>query len=156
MIETGSIHGGRSDCGRAVDRTILYPFWMDRLPPARFVAAGAAAGKVPRSSHMRIAVSGSHSLGKSTVVNDWVAAHPEYRREEEPYRALSLAGPYEIRFRDASTRLQNGIQMYYSISRVHRFSACTADVIFDRAPVDYIAYSVYTARQSGCPNGPRR
>lgn len=96
---------------------------------------------------MRIAVSGSHSLGKSTVVNDWVAAHPEYRREEEPYRALSLAGPYEIRFRDASTRLQNGIQMYYSISRVHRFSACTADVIFDRAPVDSIAYSVYTANQ---------
>lgn len=96
---------------------------------------------------MRIAVSGSHSLGKSTVVNDWVAAHPEYRREEEPYRALSLAGPYEIRFRDASTRLQNGIQMYYSISRVHRFSTCTADVIFDRAPVDYIAYSVYTANQ---------
>jgi len=43
---------------------------------------------------MRIAVSGSHSLGKSTVVNDWVAAHPEYRREEEPYRALSLDGPY--------------------------------------------------------------
>jgi len=37
--------------------------------------------------------------------------------------------------------------MYYSISRLHRFSTCTADVIFDRAPVDYIAYSVYTANQ---------
>jgi hypothetical protein len=24
---------------------------------------------------VRIAVTGSHSLGKSTVVNDWVAAH---------------------------------------------------------------------------------
>ncbi|MFM1890495.1 MAG: hypothetical protein RLZZ565_1252, partial [Planctomycetota bacterium] len=35
---------------------------------------------------MRIAISGSHSLGKSTVVHDWVTAHPEYRREEEPYR----------------------------------------------------------------------
>ena len=96
---------------------------------------------------MRIAVSGSHSLGKSTVVNDWVAAHPEYRREEEPYRALSLDGPYEIQFRDASTRLHNGIQMYYSISRAHRYSTCTANVIFDRAPVDYIAYSLYTANQ---------
>jgi hypothetical protein len=96
---------------------------------------------------MRIAVSGSHSLGKSTVVNDWVAEHPEYRREEEPYRVLSLASPYEIQFRDASTRLQNVIQMYYSISRVYRFSASTANVIFDRGPMDFIAYSVYTANQ---------
>jgi hypothetical protein len=96
---------------------------------------------------MRIAVTGSHSLGKSTVVHDWVAAHPEYRREEEPYRALSLDGPYEIRFRDASTRLHNGIQMYYCISRVHRYSTYTANVIFDRAPVDFIAYSLYTANQ---------
>ncbi len=94
---------------------------------------------------MRIAITGSHSLGKSTVVNDWIAAHPEYRREEEPYRALSLHGPYEIEFRDASTRLHNGIQMYYSISRVHRYSTNSADVIFDRAPVDAIAYSLYTA-----------
>jgi hypothetical protein len=94
---------------------------------------------------LRIAVSGSHSLGKSTVVTDWVGAHPEYLREEEPYRALGLHGPYEIRFRDESTRLQNGIQLYYSLSRVFRHSGPARPVIFDRAPVDYIAYSQYTA-----------
>jgi len=96
---------------------------------------------------MRIAISGSHSLGKSTVVNDWVAAHPEFRREEEPYRALALNGPYEILFREASTRLHNGVQMYYNISRVYRYSSPADDVIFDRAPVDYLAYSQYTANQ---------
>jgi len=94
---------------------------------------------------MRIAVTGSHSLGKSTVVNDWVRAHPEFLREEEPYRALGLHGPYEIRFRDESTRLQNGIQLYYSLSRVFRYSSTECPVIFDRAPIDYIAYSQYTA-----------
>ena len=94
---------------------------------------------------MRIAISGSHSLGKSTVVNDWVAARAGYRREEEPYRALGLHGPYEILFRDASTRLQNGIQLYYNISRIHRYGTPEDDVIFDRAPVDYLAYSQYTA-----------
>lgn len=94
---------------------------------------------------MRIAVSGSHSLGKSTVVNDWVSAHPGYRREEEPYRALGLHGPYEIRFRDASTRLHNGIQLYYCISRVNRYATSEDDVVFDRAPVDYLAYSQFTA-----------
>ncbi len=96
---------------------------------------------------MRIAISGSHSLGKSTVVNEWVDLHPHFLREEEPYRVLGLYGPYEILFGDASTKLHNGIQMYYNISRVHRYSNSTDDVIFDRAPIDYIAYSQYTADQ---------
>jgi len=96
---------------------------------------------------MRIAISGSHSLGKSTVVHDWVARHPDYLREEEPYRALGLYGPYEILFREASTKLHNGIQMFYSISRLHRFGLSTDRVIFDRAPIDYLAYSQYTADQ---------
>jgi hypothetical protein len=94
---------------------------------------------------MRIAVSGSHSLGKSTLVDDWVARHPEFIREEEPYRALGLHGPYQILFRDESTRLHNGIQLYYSLSRVYRYAAQSDEVIFDRAPVDYLAYSQYTA-----------
>lgn len=94
---------------------------------------------------MRIAVSGSHSLGKSTLVDDWVAHHPQFTREEEPYRALGLYGPYDILFRDESTRLHNGIQLYYSLSRVHRYAVSADDVIFDRAPVDYLAYSQYTA-----------
>ncbi len=97
---------------------------------------------------MRIAISGSHSLGKSTVVNDWVAAHPSYRREDEPYRVLGLRGPYEIRFREASTRLHNGLQMYYNIGRLHRYSSPADRVIFDRSPVDYLAYSQYTANQN--------
>ena len=96
---------------------------------------------------MRIAVSGSHSLGKSTVVSDWISAHPEFSREEEPYRALSLYGPYDIRFRDESTRLHNGIQLYYNISRVHLYARQEDNVIFDRSPIDYIAYSQYTADQ---------
>lgn len=96
---------------------------------------------------MRIAITGSHCLGKSTLVNDWVAAHPEYQREEEPYRALALYGPFDIAFREASTRLHNGIQLYYSISRIHRYASSRDAVIFDRSPVDYLAYSQYTANQ---------
>ena len=96
---------------------------------------------------MRIAITGSHSLGKSTVVNQWVDSHPSYRREEEPYRALGLYGTYTIDFREASTRLQNGLQLYYNIGRVQRYCLATDNVIFDRAPVDYLAYSMYTAAQ---------
>jgi len=94
---------------------------------------------------MRIAISGSHSLGKSTVVRDWLNSNPDYLWEDEPYRALSLNGPYEIAFQDESTRLHNGLQLFYSISRVHRYSSMTDNVIFDRCPIDYLAYSQYTA-----------
>ncbi len=92
---------------------------------------------------MRIAVSGTHSLGKSTLVHDWLTANPTYLHEEEPYRALR--DWYEIEFRQKSTRLHNGLQLYYNVSRVMRYAQANENVIFDRAPVDYIAYSQYTA-----------
>jgi len=93
---------------------------------------------------MRIAISGAHSLGKSTLVLDWVSKHHHYIREEEPYRALHAAC-YEIKFRQACTRLHNGIQLFYNASRVNRYHSTGDNVIFDRSPVDYIAYSQYTA-----------
>ena len=92
---------------------------------------------------MRIAISGSHSLGKSTLVHDWRTSNPPYIHEEEPYRAL--CDWYDIEFRQKSTRLHNGIQLYYNVSRIMRYGRKTDDVIFDRAPIDYIAYSQYTA-----------
>ena len=35
--------------------------------------------------------------------------------------------------------------MYYNISRVNAYSDSSECVIFDRCPIDYIAYSQYTA-----------
>ena len=93
---------------------------------------------------MRIAISGTHSQGKSTFVNDWTNRHHRYILEEEPFRALHDEG-YDIRFRQESTRLHNGIQMYYNISRLMSYQQDSDCVIFDRCPVDYIAYSQYTA-----------
>ena len=89
---------------------------------------------------MRIAISGTHSQGKSTFVQDWIKRHHHYIREEEPFRALHQEG-YDIRFRQESTRLHNGIQMYYNISRLMHYQQESDCVIFDRCPVDYIAYS---------------
>lgn len=45
---------------------------------------------------MRIAVSGTYSVRKRAFVHDFIVKHPEYRREEEPYRAL--CNWYEILF----------------------------------------------------------
>lgn len=92
---------------------------------------------------MRIAVSGTHSVGKSTFVWDFIKAHPEYIREEEPYRALR--DNYNIKFGKDSTRFCNGIQLYQNLSRVKQYPLKSSHVIFDRSPVDYLAYSLYTA-----------
>lgn len=92
---------------------------------------------------MRIGVCGTHSVGKSTLVSDFVERHSTYVREEEPYRVLREF--YPIKFGKESSRYDNGIQLYYSLSRVKQYSSSEDRVIFDRSPVDYIAYSLYTA-----------
>ena len=93
---------------------------------------------------MRITISGTHSQGKSTFVHDWIKRHHHYIREEESFRALQEEG-YDICFRQESTKLHNGIQMYCSISRLMHYRQPSECVIFDRCPVDYIAYSQYTS-----------
>ncbi|STX52062.1 Uncharacterised protein [Legionella busanensis] len=92
---------------------------------------------------MRIAVSGTHSVGKSTFVKDFLYAYPDYKHEEEPYRVLREF--YDIKFGNKSTRFHNGIQLYYNITRVQSYLSSLDNVIFDRCPIDYIAYSLYTA-----------
>ena len=79
---------------------------------------------------MRLAVSGSHSLGKSTFVRDWFATHPSYKREEEPFRSLDAQG-YDIKFRQESDQLHNGIQLFYNISRIKTYNQTSDNVIFD-------------------------
>ena len=37
---------------------------------------------------MRIAISGAHCVGKSTLIEAFLAAHPEFIEEPEPYTVL--------------------------------------------------------------------
>lgn len=92
---------------------------------------------------MRIAVSGTHSVGKSTFVWDFIKANPDYFREEEPYRAL--CDFYDIKFGKQATCFCNGIQLFYNITRIKEYTNSASNVIFDRSPVDYIPYSLYPA-----------
>lgn len=92
---------------------------------------------------MRIAVSGTHSVGKSTLVADIHTTFGKFVHEEEPYRALRDF--YPVKFGKESTRYCNGVQCLYNISRVQQYQSSRDHVIFDRCPVDYIAYSIYTA-----------
>lgn len=91
---------------------------------------------------VRIAISGTHSVGKSTFVRDFHEKHPEYIFENEPYR--ELMHDHEILFGDHQTQHHINLQLEHCLNHTKRYVPGDK-VIFDRAPTDFIPYSDYTA-----------
>lgn len=94
---------------------------------------------------MRIAVSGTHFIGKSTLIEDFVNAHPEYNTEIEPY--------YHTDDQEMDLSLEPTIeslieQLDYSIEQLNRCANKT-NIIFDRCPIDFIAYALCTLKKDG-------
>jgi predicted ATPase len=90
---------------------------------------------------MRVAVSGSHSTGKSTLIAAFVGKRPQYVYEPEAYEVLadditltSSEGP-------DPEGLKALLEYTASVLADHRRGA---SVIFERSPVDYLAYAAAT------------
>jgi hypothetical protein len=94
---------------------------------------------------MRVAVSGTHGSGKTTLVEDFAAAHPEYAHVPEPFETLSEAG---AAFSDPPTVADYLEQLEHNIETLHAHKA-EANVIFDRCPLDFVAYLSVINRRSG-------
>ena len=92
---------------------------------------------------MRIAVSGSHFMGKSTLIDDFIKAHPEYKYESEPYCQLEEQG---FEFSPEPTLECFLKQLDFSIEQLKQ-TAHEPDIIYDRCPVDFIAYAMYITDQ---------
>ena len=90
---------------------------------------------------MRVAISGSHSLGKSTFVKDFLNTHLDYAFEEEPYRALMHQ--HDIKFAEDQTQHHIMLQLNHSIEHISQYSL-GSKVICDRCPADYIPYASYS------------
>lgn len=73
---------------------------------------------------MRIAVSGTHCSGKTTLIAAFLNAHPDFANEPEPYALL---------VEDFLRQLQFSVAQLNSHKR-------TEAVVFDRCPVDFLAY----------------
>lgn len=84
---------------------------------------------------MRIAVSGTHAVGKSTLVQGLGDVLSEYQVVEEPYYALLNDGHS---FSAEPTVDDLEIQLERSITSLAGNSAGRA--LFDRCPADYLAY----------------
>ncbi|HKV11843.1 MAG TPA: AAA family ATPase [Thermoanaerobaculia bacterium] len=83
---------------------------------------------------MRIAVSGSHRTGKSTLVEALSKALPEHSAVEEPYRLLEEEG-YE--FTEMPSVEDFELQLERSIGCLKEGEP---NVIFDRCPADFLGY----------------
>jgi len=93
---------------------------------------------------MRIAVSGTHYMGKSTLIDDFIKQHPEYSKEVEAYYAIQDNIDMESALEPTFESLIE--QLDYNIEKIEQYSA-EDNIIFDRCPIDYIAYAMCIAEQ---------
>ena len=87
------------------------------------------------SPHVRIAISGTHCSGKTTLAEDFAAAHREYIHEPEPYEWLEEHEPLaaEPTADDFLRQLELSVERWSSYAR-------GANVIAERSPLDFLAY----------------
>jgi len=87
---------------------------------------------------MRIAVSGSHGVGKSTLIAAFLSRHPEYAHEPEAFEVLAD----DIDLTESGAPTADGLRslLEYTVSALKGHSA-RARVMFERSPVDYLAYA---------------
>ncbi len=83
---------------------------------------------------MRLAFSGAHRTGKTTLIEAVAALRAGYEVVEEPYRLLEEEG-YE--FADPPSQEDFEAQLRRSIEAV---AAAPAWALFDRCPLDLVAY----------------
>lgn len=86
---------------------------------------------------MRIAVSGTHGVGKSTLIDEFLRTHQEFVHEPEPYTILVEDLGEE--FSDEPNGEDFRRQLEFTLDRL-RQHAPREKVIYERCPVDFLAY----------------
>lgn len=97
---------------------------------------------------MRIAVSGSHATGKSTLIAAFLAQRPDYQHEPEAFEAL--ADDVELTAGEGPTEEGLRTLLEHTLATV-ALHPPGARVVFERSPVDYLAYAA--ASRSSWPRG---
>lgn len=86
---------------------------------------------------MRIAVSGTHCVGKSTLIEEFLRLNPGFVHEPEPYTVLVEDLSEEFSAEPCVEDFRR--QLEFSIDRLSRH-APGAKVIYERCPLDFLAY----------------
>lgn len=91
---------------------------------------------------MRIAISGAHRTGKTTLVEELCRSLPSYAAVDEPYHLLEEEGH---EFPEMPCLEDFELQLERSIASIASISSTTEDEddrIFDRCPADILAYLI--------------
>jgi hypothetical protein len=94
---------------------------------------------------MRIAISGTHFMGKTTLIDDVISKHPDYKNIIEPYHQLADEGSA---LSDEPTLESLLEQLTFSLEQLNLHGG-EKNVIFDRCPLDFVAYAMCAADQEG-------
>ena len=86
---------------------------------------------------MRIAVSGTHCVGKSTLIDEFLRAHPDFIHEPEPYTVMVEDLGEEFSAEPCVEDFQR--QLQFNIDRLGQH-APGERVIYERCPLDFLAY----------------
>ena len=86
---------------------------------------------------MRIAISGTHCSGKTTLIDGFLLTHPEYSHEPEAYAVLQE--DYGEAFSAEPSAEEFYRQLEFNVSRLKHYGQAEC-VIFERCPADYLAY----------------
>jgi len=86
---------------------------------------------------MRVSVSGTHCSGKSTLIDRFLITHPDFTHEPEPY--IVLQEDYGEVFAAEPSADDFYRQLEFNIDRLRRYQS-SERVIFERCPIDFIAY----------------
>lgn len=86
---------------------------------------------------MRIAISGTHCTGKSTLIEEFLRAHPDFVHEPEPYTVLVEEFDEEFSAEPCVEDFYR--QLEFNIDRLREHAPGT-HVIYERCPIDFLAY----------------
>ncbi|HKP83827.1 MAG TPA: AAA family ATPase [Pyrinomonadaceae bacterium] len=86
---------------------------------------------------MRIAVSGTHGVGKSTLIDEFLSKHQEFIHEPEPY--IILVEDFGEEFSDEPNMEDFRRQLDFNIDRLRQHTP-GEKVIYERCPIDFLAY----------------
>jgi predicted ATPase len=86
---------------------------------------------------MRIAVSGTHCSGKTSFIDAFLTAHPDFAHEPEPY--IVLVEDYGEDFSAEPSADDLFRQLEFNVDRLRCYRP-DEQVIFERSPADFLAY----------------
>lgn len=86
---------------------------------------------------MRIAISGTHCTGKSTLIDEFLRTHTDFIHEPEPYTVLTEDLGEEFAAEPCVEDFYR--QLEFNVDRL-RQHARGERVIYERCPIDFLAY----------------